>query len=175
MTSEQFSVLVVDDEESVLKFVTDALRLDGFEVTPCSGANEAVDVAASFLTVGGAAGTLVGSAGTGFKFPLYELTICFENGRLTLRGLDGDLDVLDNRTGVQETFALSRDKSRWDQYNASFGKSLAAYLESIRQESDPPVPGVAGLMELQFEAGFRRAILKGAPVDVQEAFPLEID
>jgi len=37
--------LVVDDEESVLKFVTEALALDGLEVVACSGFSEAVEAA----------------------------------------------------------------------------------------------------------------------------------
>lgn len=134
--------------------------------------NEAVDVSLSFVTEGGAVGALVGTAGSGTPCPLYELTVAFDGGRLTLRGLDGDLDLYTNAGGLHETMALTRHTSRWDQYAASFRASLAAYLESIRAGTPPPVPGRAGLMELQFEAAFRRAIRTGKPVDVATEFPL---
>jgi predicted dehydrogenase len=134
--------------------------------------NEAVDVTAAFVTQSGAVGTLIGTAGTGFTFPLYEMMVACENGRFTWRGLDGDLELLDNGTGVHEVFALSRGTSRWDQYNASFGKSVGAYIDSIRKNAPPPVPGVTGLLELQFEAALRRSIRTGEPVDVQAEFPV---
>lgn len=138
-----------------------------------SGAgNEAVDVTAAFTTCSGAAGTLIGTAGTDFTFPLYELLFVFENGRFTFRGLDGDMELLVSGSGVHETFSLARHTSRWDQYKASFCHSVSAYLESIRQDAPPPVPGRAGLLELQFEAALRRAIRTGSPVDVQAAFPV---
>ena len=68
---------------------------------------------------------------------------------------------------------LPYDISRWDQYRASFGKALNAYLDSVRDGGPPPVPGLAGLQELQFEAGIKRAIASGATVALAEAFALE--
>ena len=37
----------------------------------------------------------------------------------------------------------------------------------------PPIPGLAGLQELQFEAGIKRAIGTGATVDLGEEFAIE--
>ena len=34
----------------------------------------------------------------------------------------------------------------------------------------PPVPGMAGLQELQFEAALKRSIAQGRPVDVAREF-----
>jgi predicted dehydrogenase len=65
-----------------------------------------------------------------------------------------------------------RDRSRWDHYNASFGKALAAYLHSMRQGESPPVSGKDGLRELQVEAAIRRSIAEKRPVRVQEELPL---
>ena len=62
--------------------------------------------------------------------------------------------------------------SRWDQYRASFEKSLVAYLDSIRQATPPLVSGLAGLEELQFEAALRRSIAQRRPVNVQDEFPV---
>jgi hypothetical protein len=70
--------------------------------------------------------------------------------------------------------ALSRDISRWDQYRASFGKAIAAYLSTIRESAPPPVPGVAGLRELQFEAAIKRSIRQDKPVILDESFPLDL-
>jgi hypothetical protein len=80
--------------------------------------------------------------------------------------------VIDYRTRRHELHALPRDVSRWDQYRASFGKSVDAYLASIRAGTPPPVPGLAGVRELQFEAGIKRSLAEGRPVSLAEELPL---
>jgi hypothetical protein len=50
--------------------------------------------------------------------------------------------------------------------------TLAAYLESIEKGSPPPIPGSAGLEELQFESALRRSIAQCRPVEVQNKFPV---
>jgi predicted dehydrogenase len=137
-----------------------------------TGAQSGVDVAAAFRLENGGTGTIMGTSGSDFDLWLYEMLLRFEGGFLRLNDLDGPLDVLDNERLYAETHALIGNHSRWDQYRASFCKSLAAYLDSIRQGKAPPVPGMAGLEELQFEAALRRSIAEGRPVDVQEEFPL---
>ena len=133
---------------------------------------EARDVAAAF-TAGGASGTIIGTATIDRGFPLFELLFSYEGGRLTFRGLDGDMELLDYRGVRHEIFSLTRDQSRWDQYRSSFGKALDAYLASVRSGSEPPVPGLAGLQELQFEAALKRSIRLRRPVSVQDEFPLD--
>ena len=91
---------------------------------------------------------------------------------MSMRDLDGEMEVLDYRTGRHERHSLPFDISRWDQYRASFGKAINAYLDSVRDGAPPPIPGVAGLQELQFEAGIKRAIASGATVDLGEVFGL---
>ena len=149
------------------------------EITALSGSAEypwgkvsASDVTAAFTTVGGATGTIIGTTGPSFAFPLYELLFSFERGRLTLRNLDGDTEVLDYHGNHHETFGLTRNTSQWDQYRRSFEKSLDAYLQSVRAGAEPPVPGIAGLQELQFEAALKRSIRLRRPVDVQGEFAL---
>lgn len=80
------------------------------------------------------------------------------------------MDVLDYQNGYHQTFSLSRNTSRWDRYGASFEKSLDAYLQSIRTGSEAPVPLIAGLQELQFEAALRRASRERRVVRVQNEF-----
>ena len=135
---------------------------------------DAVDVCAAFRTEGDAAGTIVGTCGTDFQFPLFELTLSFENGRLSTRGLDGDLEILDYSGKHHELHRIVRQTSRWDQYRDSFAKSVDAYLDSVRQGAPPPVPGLAGLQELQFEAALRRSIAEKRPVDLAAEFPTEL-
>ncbi|NOY79480.1 MAG: Gfo/Idh/MocA family oxidoreductase [Kiritimatiellaeota bacterium] len=132
----------------------------------------APDVAAAFVCEAGATGTLVGLTGMDFRFPLFELGCNFENGRIVLRGLDGDMDVLDYRGNREQRIGLPRDKSRWDRYGASFEKSLSAWIDSIRDELPAPVPGVAGLRELQFEAALRRSVREKRPVVLDAEFPV---
>ena len=134
---------------------------------------QAVDVAASFITAGGAVGTILGTAAPSFAFPLFELLFNFEGGRFTFRGLDGDMEVLDYSGNSHETFALTRGTSQWDQYGLSFEKSLEAYLRSVRNGSEPPVPGLAGLQELQFEAALKRSIRLRRPVKLSDEFPID--
>ena len=130
------------------------------------------DMAAAFRTKNDAAGTLIGTAALAWEFSLFELTFNFERGRIRLQDLDGDLEIMDARGGEVERYGIPRHRSRWDQYNSSFEKSLAAYLESIRTNQPPPVPGHFGLLELQVEAGLKRSIAQQRPVVLDEEFPL---
>ena len=132
----------------------------------------AVDVAGSFRLESGASGTILGTSGSSFELSLYELHFNFENGSLHFSDLDGPLQVNDNTRRYSETHALIGNYSRWAQYSASFEKSLATYLESIEKGAPPPIPGIAGLEELQFEAALRRSITLQRPVDVQQEFPI---
>jgi predicted dehydrogenase len=133
---------------------------------------QATDVTAALRMQNGAAGTLVGTAGMKWQQPLYELTFAFENGRIHMRDLDGTLELLDGSGNLHESFTIVRDKSRWDQYKASFEKSLAAYLKTLRENAPPPIPAIEGLRELQLEAALKRSIALQRPVAVQEEFPL---
>ena len=134
----------------------------------------AQDVSAAFCTAADATGTLIGTAALAWELPLFELHFNFERGRIHFRDLDGDMEVLDGRSGQHEIHAVPRDRSRWDQYNASFFKSTLAYLESVRQGQPPPVPGVAGLQELQVEAAIKRSIARRRPVDLEAELPLKL-
>jgi len=134
----------------------------------------AVDVAGSFRLQNGAIGTILGTNGSSFDFPLYETIFNFEKGVIRFSDLDGPMDVLDQTMRYRESHDLIGQYSRWDQYNTSFQKSLAAYLDSIACDAPPPVPGLAGLEELQFEAALRRSVAQQRPVDVQREFPLEM-
>ena len=134
----------------------------------------AVDVAGSFCLANGATGTILGTNGFKFDFPLYQIILSFEQGIIRFSDLDGPTDVFDKNTRYCETHTLLGNHSRWEQYSGSFVKSLTAYLDSIRQNQPPPVPGIAGLEELQFEVALRRSIEEKRPVDVQSEFPVEI-
>jgi predicted dehydrogenase len=133
---------------------------------------EALDVTAALRTAGGATGTLIGTAGMKWRHPLYELIFTFENGRIHLRDLDGTTEILDGKSGLHETISLARHNSRWDQYSASFKKAVGAYLDSLRENRPPPVPGIDGLRELQVEAAIKRSIAQKRPVRLAEEFSL---
>jgi predicted dehydrogenase len=140
-----------------------------------AGDMRAQDVCVAFLTEGDASGTLIGTAALEWKFPLFDLTFNFEHGRVRLQDLDGEMTVLDSRRADVETYRVTGgDRSRWDQYNSSFQKSISAYLQSIRSGGPPPVPGIAGLLELQVEAAIKRSIEQSRPVTLAEDFPLNI-
>jgi myo-inositol 2-dehydrogenase / D-chiro-inositol 1-dehydrogenase len=131
------------------------------------------DIAAALRLANGATATLIGTAAMKWRQPLYELIFTFQNGRIHMRDLDGTLEVLDGSADVHETHSLVRHTSRWDQYDASFRKAVGAYLDSLRQNRPPPVPGVDGLRELQIEAALRRSIALARPVRVQEEFVID--
>jgi predicted dehydrogenase len=133
---------------------------------------DAPDVAASFRLASGGGGTLVGTVGMTWPYPLYEMTFTFERGRIHMRDIDGTLEVLDAKNNFHETRSLVRDGSRWNSYNASFERSLAAYLDSLRGGSQPPIPGLDGLRELQTEAAIKRSIAEKRPVVIAKEFPL---
>jgi predicted dehydrogenase len=146
--------------------------LGGPVVRPDKRIGAATDVAAAFITVGGASGTLVGTAGMKWQHPLFELTFTFEHGRIHLRDLDGTMEILDGRRQRHETVAPVRDASRWASYDESFRRALGAYLQSLRRRTAPPVPGVDGLRELQVEAALRRSIKERRPVHLARECPL---
>jgi predicted dehydrogenase len=132
------------------------------------------DMTLSFTTGAEATGTLIGTNALAWTFPLYELTFNFEGGRLRMVDLDGDLEVMASRGMEVETYHIAGHRSRWDQYNSSFKKSIHAYLDSIRHAHKPPVPGYFGLLELQVEAGIKHSIAQSRPVRLADDFPLQI-
>lgn len=151
------------------------------EVTALSGAMqrnspsvniEAADVVAALRMENGATGTLIGTVSLQWQHPLYELILTFENGRMHLRDLDGTLEILDGAGQLHESRSLVRHTARWEQYADSFKKSVGAYLDSLRNEQVPPVPGIDGLRELQVEAALKRSIAQRRPVLVQEEFAI---
>lgn len=130
------------------------------------------DVAASFVTLDGAAGTLIGTAGMKWQHPLFELTFTFEHGRIHLRDLDGTIEILDGARCEHEVISFVRHESRWSSYDESFRKAIGAYLKSLREGTPPPVPGLDGLRELQVEAALKRSIKEKRPVNLAQEFPL---
>ena len=144
----------------------------GSRAYPFEGA-EATDMAASFMAGSQATGVLLGTSGLNWNFPLFELTVNFERGRIHFRDLDQDMEVLDYNGNVHELFSQVRHESRWTKYNESFEKSVDAYLASIREGAPPPVPGIAGLLELQFEASLKESIAERRPVRPLEEFPTD--
>jgi predicted dehydrogenase len=139
--------------------------------TPHEGA---VDVSGSFRLLNGSVGTILGTSRGHSGFPLYDMILNFERGSMRLSDLDGPMEIDEDGTRYREAYTLIGNHSRWDQYHASFHKSLAAYLDSIRRGDAPPVPGLAGLEELQFEVALRRSVAQRRPVDVQQEFSLVV-
>ena len=95
---------------------------------PCMGAEDSRNVTVAARMVNDATGTLIGTCAIDFKLPLYELTFAYEHGRISMRDLDGEMEVIDYRTGRHQRHNLPYDISRWDQYRASFGKAINALL-----------------------------------------------
>ena len=145
-----------------------------------SGNFRAPDTTLAFRTVDDATGTLIGTTTLAWTFPLFELSFNFERGRIRLQDLDGDMTVMDatktaDNNGMEvQTYRIAGNYSRWDQYTSSFTKSVNAYLDSLRNNAPPPVPGRFGLLELQVEAGIQRSIATGQPVQLAETFPLNL-
>ncbi|MDR3708709.1 MAG: Gfo/Idh/MocA family oxidoreductase [Capsulimonadaceae bacterium] len=150
----------------------DVTELSGSSGTTVRSFYDAVDVTAAFRLAGGGAGTLVGTCGWSLSTPLYDMTFLFEHGRIRVQDLDGPLDLIAGDGDQIEHYSPGANANRWASYDRSFQRSLAAYLESLRTGGKPPVPGIAGLRELQFEAALKRSIAEGRRVQVQEEFAL---
>lgn len=99
----------------------------------------------------------------------------FEGGLLQFSDLDANLSIQMKESHYTESYSLSPAFSRGNQYADSFGKSLEAYLDSIIRNVPPPVTGLNGLEELQFEAALRRSAALKRQVLVQQEFPLSFD
>ena len=153
--------------------IRDLSAQEGLASHPFGEGMSVPDVAATFRAGDRTVGTITGTASIDFAFPLLELILSFERGRLHLRGLDEEVELLDYAGDVHEIIAPGRNVSRWDKYEKSFRSSVDAYLDSIRQDSPPPVPGMAGLLELQFEAGLKQSIAEQRPVVLADEFPID--
>ena len=153
--------------------VSDLTAQEGLAMHPFGEGTAVPDIAATFRAGEKTLGTITGTASIDFAYPLYELVLSFERGRIHLRGLDEEVELLDYAGDVHEAIAPGRNVSRWDKYAKSFRTSIDAYLDAIRQDGPPPVPGVAGLLELQFEAGLRKAIAEQRPVTLPDKFPTD--
>jgi predicted dehydrogenase len=138
------------------------------------GGMRARDVTLAFRTAEDATGSLIGTNSLAWPFPLFDLNFNFENGRIRIQDLDGEMVVMDSRGMEVESYRIVSDRSRWTQYDSSFKKSLHAYLESIRTNFPVPVPGKYGLLELQVEAGIKRSIAQARPVKLAKDFPLNL-
>ena len=141
---------------------------------PCMGAEDSRNVTVAARMENDATGTLIGTCAIDFKLPLYELTFAYEHGRISMRDLDGEMEVIDYRTGRHERHNLPYDVSRWDQYRASVRQGDQRLPgQCARWWRRRRFPELAGLQELQFEAGIKRAIGTGATVGLEEAFAIE--
>jgi len=137
--------------------------------TPHTQGNfRAKDVTVAFRTAHDATGTLIGTAALAWTFPLYELTINYEHGRIRMQDLDGEMTVMDAHGLEVQSYRIASDRSRWNQYNDSFKKSLQAYVHTVRKGKPPPVLGRFGLLELQVEAAIKRSIRARAPILLDE-------
>lgn len=139
-----------------------------------AGALRGRDLAAAFTLRNGGCGTIVGTAGPAFELPLYRAVLQFERGTVSFSDLDVSLQIDLPVEAYQESFTLGANRSRWDQYSASFEKSLAACLDSIRSDSPARVSGMDGLRELQFEAALRRSAATGRRVNLEREFPISL-
>jgi len=130
------------------------------------------DIAAAFELESGATGAILGTSASSFFAGLYTCVMNFEGGLVEFSDLDANLSIQMKESHHAETYSLCPNFSRWNQYSDSFAKSLEAYLDSIIRNVPPPVTGINGLEELQFEAGIRRSAALRRPVNVQEEFSL---
>lgn len=75
---------------------------------------------------------------------------------------------------TEQDFFDARDlllEARWTQYAASFEHSLEAYFDTLRNGEAPPVSGLDGLAELQFEAALNARRRPGKPSNSKRNFP----
>ena len=162
----------------------DLLRWFGGEVEQVSaiagsrllgtGALQAADLAGAFTMESGGTGIILGTSGSAFEQSLYHAVLHFEHGSVSFSDLDAELRMDLHGSDYRQIYELTRHKSRWDSYAASFEKSLGAYLESIVRGTPPPVSGMDGLRELQFEAALRRAAGTGRRVVVAAEFAVSL-
>ena len=137
-------------------------------VTALGEKKENADLAGAFLLANGGTGTILGTNATDFSMSLYYVVLNFGKAIITFEDLDSEMSVYETGTQYRETFRLFGNLSRWDQYTASFAKSIDAYLASIEKGETPPVTGADGLRELQFEAALRRSAARKSPVDFDD-------
>ncbi len=133
----------------------------------------AADLAVSLRSAAGAAVTLVGTGRMAWRHPLFEFAVSYERGRVLFRDLDGRVEVFDGERDGSEVFDPTGPGDRWDRYRESFVSALDEYVAAVRADAPAPVPGEAGLRELQVEAGMRRSVRLGRTVDLDAEFPLD--
>jgi predicted dehydrogenase len=130
------------------------------------------DKAVSFTTRSGAVGTLLGTAVTDWDRPLFAMTLAYERGLVELSDFGDPVRLSDYAVPTDETISPTRNRSRWDEYRASFALSTSAYLESVREGRPAPISGLDGVRELRVEAAIRTSIEIGSSVELEARFPL---
>lgn len=138
-----------------------------------SGHMRGTDIAAAFTLHSGGVGTIVGTSAPSFALPLYHVNMNFQHGSVSFSDLDSQMTLYQEGADFGESFSIMPDKSRWHQYNASFKHALEAYFHALRGGETPPVSGLDGLAELQFEAALRRSAASGKTVELESEFPME--
>ncbi len=138
------------------------------------GPMRAKDIACAFTMANGGSGTILGTSGPDFGHPLYQVTLVFERGRVTFSDLDTRLELHRDGSAFRETWTLNGEGSRWVMYARSFEASIEAYLQSIEKGCPPPVSGLDGLRELQFEAALRRSAAQSRCIVPSKEFPVEL-
>lgn len=144
------------------------------EVAALNAQGKGGDLVGAFITENGGAGTILGTNASSFMLPLYHVTLNFERASVTFADLDSELKIYSNDSDYCESYHLISDKSRWLKYNNSFASSLAAYFDTIGKDLPPPVTGVDGLRELQFEAALRRSAATGKKVVITAELPINL-
>ncbi|HEY4269374.1 MAG TPA: Gfo/Idh/MocA family oxidoreductase [Galbitalea sp.] len=130
------------------------------------------DLAVTLRSRAGAVGTLLGTAATDWDRPLFTMTLVFERGSVELSDFGDPVLLSDYSGSTDEVISLTRVRSRWDEYRASFAASTTAYLESVRAGAPPPVTGLDGVEELRVEAAIRLSVDSNAVVTLDEMLPL---
>jgi myo-inositol 2-dehydrogenase/D-chiro-inositol 1-dehydrogenase len=130
------------------------------------------DLAVAIRSRTGVVGTLLGTATTDWDRPLFTMTLVFERGSVEVSDFGDPVMLSDYSGSTDEVVSLTRVRSRWDEYRASFAAATTAYLESVRVGSPPPVTGLDGVEELRVEAAIRLSVASGMTVTLDESLPL---
>jgi predicted dehydrogenase len=122
------------------------------------------DRVVAFTFASGATGVLRMSSAEPRSDHLFDLRIGYPGGSVRIADLDGLLEVFDAREGHRLVLERTDERARTTEYEASFGKSIRAYLATVRGGEAPPATGADGIRELRFHAAVERSLEIGAPV-----------
>lgn len=122
---------------------------------------------ASLLFENGSIGTLTGQLAHGYPHPLIRIEYIGTKERIAVDGLIGSVERRVNRNNAVNTCSPVWDRGIKEQFEDTFKESINAFVEAVKNNTEPPVTLLDGLRELEIDAHIIEAGRTGKVIKVK--------